>query len=253
MCILVLAWRDRPGERLVLLGNRDESHERRSAPAAWWSDAPWVLGGRDLEAGGSWLGVTRRGRFAVVTNLREPRDAPPERPRSRGLLVQDFLCGDRPPAGFAADATAAGARYSGFNLIVGDRDSLWYASNRAAPRALAAGVHALSNATLDRPWPKVERLRRRFAAARAAGDEALLELLRDRTPAADADLPDTGLGLERERALSSAFVVSAGYGTRASSLLALDDAGAARFQERGFDAAAQPLERRHFAFRLEAA
>lgn len=253
MCILVLAWRDRPGDRLVLLGNRDEFHIRRSAPAGWWDDAPGVLGGRDLEAGGSWLGVTRRGRFAVVTNVREMRLAPPPLPISRGALVQEFLLGDDPPERFAREAARRGARFAGFNLICGDSGSVWYASNRAAPRALAPGVHALSNATLDRPWPKVERLRERFHAARDAGDEALLALLADRTPAADADLPDTGLPLERERLLSSAFVASPDYGTRASYLLAIGDDGAARLVERSFDPAARVVDERRHAFRLEAA
>ena len=151
MCILVLAWRDRPGDPLVLLGNRDELHARRSAPAAWWDDAPQVLGGQDLEAGGSWLGVTRRGRFAVVTNLREAPGPAPQ--RSRGLLVSEYLRGDAPPAAYAARSQAEGAHYAGFNLICGDRHEVWYASNRAAVRALGPGVHALSNATLDQPWP----------------------------------------------------------------------------------------------------
>jgi uncharacterized protein with NRDE domain len=253
MCILVLAWRDRPGDRLVLLGNRDEFHIRRSAPAGWWDDAPDVLGGRDLEAGGSWLGVTRRGRFAVVTNVREMRLAPPPLPISRGALVQEFLRGDASPEAFAREATRRGARFAGFNLICGDPGSAWYASNRAEPRALAPGVHALSNATLDRPWPKAERLRERFHTARDAGDEALLALLADRTPAADADLPDTGLSLERERLLSAAFVASPDYGTRASYLLAIGDDGGARLLERGFDPAARQVDERRFAFRLEAA
>lgn len=249
MCILVLAWRDRPGDRLVLLGNRDEFHARRSAAAGWWDDAPRVLGGRDLEAGGSWLGVTRSGRFAVVTNVREMRLAPPPLPISRGALVQEFLVGDATPEAFAREATRRGARFAGFNLIVGDAGAAWYASNRAAPRALDAGVHALSNATLDEAWPKVARLRAGFNAARDAGDEALLALLADRAPAADAELPDTGLPRERERLLSSAFVASPGYGTRASYLLAIADDGATRLVERAFGPDAAPAGERRFAFR----
>jgi len=253
MCILVLAWRDRPGDRLVLLGNRDEFHARRSAPADWWRDAPAVLGGRDLEAGGSWLGVSRDGRFAVVTNVREMRAAPPPQAISRGELVQGFLTGAASPEAFAREATARGARFAGFNLIVGDRDDAWYASNRAAPRALEPGVVALSNATLDVPWPKVERLRQRFHAAREAGDEALLDLLADRSPAADVDLPDTGLPLERERALSAAFVAGHDYGTRASYLLAIRDGGEARLIERSFAPDAQVADERRIAFEVAVA
>ena len=258
MCLLILAWRDQPGSRLMLLGNRDELHARPSAAADWWQDTPAVLGGRDLEAGGSWLGVTRSGRFAVVTNVREapgpvPSDAAAGAAlRSRGALVREVLIGTLAPAAFARTATQEGAHYAGFNLICGDHSAAWYASNRAAARALASGVHALSNATLDQSWPKVERLRQGFDHARATSDDALLELLRDRTPAPDAELPDTGIGRERERLLSSAFVASPSYGTRASYLLVLEERGAARFIERNFDANARQFSERRLAFRLEA-
>jgi len=246
MCLLILAWRDQPGAQLLLLGNRDESHARPSAAADWWSDAPGVLGGRDLEAGGSWLGVTRSGRFAVVTNVREADPPTLLRAKSRGELVADFLRGRASPAAYVAGLGMAS--YAGYNLICGDRDSLWYASNRAVERELAPGVYALSNATLDAPWPKVERLRARFAAARAAGEDAMFELLADRTPADDAALPDTGLGLERERLLSAPFVLGPTYGTRASYLLRLDGAGRGRFVERSFDRDGVPRAARAYEF-----
>jgi uncharacterized protein with NRDE domain len=246
MCLLILAWRDQPGSRLLLLGNRDELHARPAAAADWWQDAPGVLGGRDLEAGGSWLAVRRDGRFAVVTNVREADPPTLLRARSRGELVADFLRSDEPPERYVAGLGMAS--FAGYNLICGDRDSIWYASNRAVERPLGPGVYALSNATLDAPWPKVERLRARFAAARVAGDDALFALLADRTPAADGALPDTGLGLERERLLSAPFVVSPSYGTRASYLLSLDDAGRGRFIERSFDRAGAQREERAFEF-----
>lgn len=246
MCLLILAWRDQPNAQLLLLGNRDESHARPTAAADWWSDAPGVLGGRDREAGGSWLGVTRSGRFAVVTNVREADPPTLLRARSRGELVADFLRGRDSPADFVS--SLAGASFAGYNLICGDRDSVWYASNRAVERELRPGVYALSNATLDAPWPKVERLRARFAAARAAGEPALFELLADRRPAAAAALPDTGLGLERERLLSAPFVVSQTYGTRASYLLRVDREGRGRFVERSFDRAGAQRDERAFEF-----
>ena len=246
MCLLILAWRDPPGSQLLLLGNRDESHARPSAAAGWWGDAPDLLGGRDLEAGGSWLGVTRSGRFAVVTNVREADPPTLLRARSRGELVSDFLRGRASPADYVAGLGVAS--FAGYNLICGDRDSLWYASNRAVERELPPGVYALSNATLDSPWPKVERLRARFAAARAAGDAALFELLTDRTPAADGALPDTGLGIERERRLSAPFVVSPSYGTRASYLLSIDPDGRGRFVERSFDRDGLQRDERAFEF-----
>ena len=255
MCLLILAWRDQPGSRLLLLGNRDELHARPSAAADWWSDAPAVLGGRDLEAGGSWLGVTRSGRFAVVTNVRESDPPTLLRARSRGELVADFLRGNETPQRFVAGLGVAS--YAGYNLICGDRDSVWYGSNRAVERALGPGVYALSNATLDSPWPKVERLRARFSAARTAGEAALFELLADRTPAAaplrvrrsgDVALPNTDLGLEREQLLSAPFVVGTSYGTRASYLLALDADGHGRFVERSFDRDARQRHERAFEF-----
>jgi uncharacterized protein with NRDE domain len=250
MCLLVLAWRDQPDTRLLLLGNRDERHARASAAAGWWPDAPAVLGGRDLEAGGSWLGVTRRGRFAVVTNVREGDPPTLRRARSRGELVSDFLRGDEAPARFVG---ALGmASYAGYNLICGDASAAWYASNRAVERELAPGVYALSNATLDSPWPKVERLRAKFAAARQRDEAALFELLADREPAADAALPDTGLGLATERLLSAPFVVSPGYGTRASYLLRIDAAGHGRFVERSFDRDGVQTDERAFEFALAA-
>jgi uncharacterized protein with NRDE domain len=247
MCLLVIAWRDAPGSRLLLLGNRDESHSRPSAPAAWWDDAPELLAGRDLEAGGTWLGVTRSGRFAVVTNVREPARAAPDGARSRGLLVSDYLKSTLAPAEFVAALEPE--RYAGFNLLLGDRDALWYASNRAAPRALAPGAYALSNATLDAPWPKVERLRERFAAAR---DDvaASFALLADREPAPDASLPDTGLPLELERLVSAPFVCSPGYGTRASYRLTIGDDGRAELRERSFAPDGRRVGERLLAFRV---
>lgn len=246
MCLLVLAWRDPPDQGLLLLGNRDELHARPSAPAAWWDDAPQVLGGRDLEAGGSWLGVTHRGRFAVVTNVREADPPTLLRARSRGELVADFLRSDATPARYVAELGVAS--FAGYNLICGDGESVWYASNRAMERALVPGLYLLSNATLDTPWPKAERLRARFATARRAGEDALFALLADREPAPDATLPATGLGLEKERLLSAPFVVSPSYGTRASYLVSIDAAGHGRFVERSFDRAGQQSGARAFDF-----
>jgi len=246
MCLLILAWRDQPDQRLLLLGNRDELHARPSAPAAWWTEAPQLLGGRDLEAGGTWLGVTQRGRFAVVTNVREADPPTLLRARSRGELVAGFLRGDATPERYVADLGMAS--FAGYNLICGDGDSVWYASNRAVERPLAPGVYVLSNATLDTPWPKVERLRARFAAARTQGEDALFALLADREPAADADLPNTGLDRERERLLSAPFVVSPSYGTRASYLVSIDAAGRGRFVERSFDRDGAQRDARTFDF-----
>ncbi|MBS0375869.1 MAG: NRDE family protein [Proteobacteria bacterium] len=223
MCLVALAWRPEDSTRLVLVGHRDEFHGRATAPMDWWP-APPLLAGRDLVAGGTWLGVDRRGRFAVITNLRGA-PLPPAAP-TRGSLIPRYLGGTQPPGAFVAALAAEARRYAGFSLLAGDAHELWYLSNGdpAGPRSLAPGVHALSNGPLGADWPKVRRARERLAARLAAplADAAeLLPLLADRTPAPDAELSDTGIGLEAERRLSPPFIVDARYGTRAATALVL--------------------------------
>lgn len=250
MCLVLLAWQSHPDYPLILAGNRDEFHARPTDPASFWREAPAVIGGRDLTAGGSWLGVTAAGRFAVVTNYREAVN-PPDGARSRGHLVGDFLRGGEAPAVFLSRVAAEEACYAGFNLFAGTPVELDYFSNRdGRPRSLAPGLYALSNATLDAPWPKVERLRARFARllGKRPDPDALLALLHDREPAPDAELPATGLPPDRERLLSSPFIVSPTYGTRASSVLTIAAGGRTTFVERGFDPDGQPLETRRFHF-----
>jgi uncharacterized protein with NRDE domain len=236
MCLLALAWRQRGDWPLLLAGNRDEFHRRPAAPLARWPQG--FHAGRDLEAGGAWLGAREDGRFAVVTNHRDPLDAAP-RPRSRGDLVVDFLAGEVPPAQFAHALAQRTGEYRAFNLLLGDASSLWYVGSRAgAPRALAQGVYVLSNQLLDTPWPKAVRLRGRVEAALAQVDPTarLFHALADRAIAADAELPSTGVPADWERALSAAFIVAPGYGTRCSSVLALAPRRG-RMLERRFDAA----------------
>lgn len=247
MCLLVLAHRVHPAWRLVVAANRDELHARATAPAGWWDDHPEVLGGRDLEAGGTWLGVTRDGRFAALTNVREPGSMR-RGPRSRGELVRDFLTGAATPASFLADLVPRGGDFPGFNLVVGDTEELWHWSNRGpAPCRLAPGLFGLSNAGLDTPWPKVVRARAALGELIGAGqldspvtgaeEERALAVLADRAVAPDAALPDTGVGLERERLLAPAFIVSPAYGTRSSTLLCLGIDGGIHLVERSFDPA----------------
>jgi uncharacterized protein with NRDE domain len=237
MCLIVLAWRCVPGHALVLAANRDEYHARPAAPAHWWADAP-VYGGRDLAAGGTWLGVSADGRWAAVTNVRDPRRVGGDG-ASRGALTTGFLGGRFAAADYAAAVHAARDSYREFNLLVGDRDEAWYVGSRGeGPRRLDPGIHALSNAALDTPWPKVRRARSGLSAALVAGADdvaaRLWPLLADRTPADDAMLPDTGVGTTMERALSPVFVDLPGYGTRASSVLAIG--AAVRFHERSWAA-----------------
>lgn len=249
MCLLVLAWQADPEYPLILAGNRDERHARASTAAEFWRDAPAVLAGRDLEAGGTWLGVTLAGRYAVVTNYRDGLN-PPKAARSRGALTADFLRGAAAPAVYMEHVQRHAVEYGGFSLLCGDRDSLWYFSNRSdgEPRPVAAGLHALSNHLLDTPWPKVETAKARMrllVESGAATSEALFRLLADRTPA-QADLPDTGIGPDLERRVSAAFVADSVYGTRCSTLLQFGRNGGWRFLERRFDARGEPEETRQF-------
>jgi uncharacterized protein with NRDE domain len=237
MCLVLLASHTHSAYRLVVAANRDERFDRPASPAAWWADAPHVLAGRDLQGRGTWMGVARDGRWAAVTNVREPsvpqrRDAP-----SRGWLVSDFLRFGEPPEAFLARLAPRADEWNGFNLLVGDAAGAWWLSNRApGPRPVAPGVHGLSNALLDTPWPKVERgredLARILAGPEAELESGLFRTLALRDPAPDARLPDTGVGLEWERLLSSLFISIPGYGTRASTLLLVRHDGRVRFIER---------------------
>ncbi|MBL8002290.1 MAG: NRDE family protein [Flavobacteriales bacterium] len=226
MCLIVLAYRVHPHYPLIVAANRDEFRMRPAAPAHFWDDAPELVAGRDLQAGGTWLGITRSGRFAALTNHRDLRRAPLQGP-SRGHLVRQALEGGIDPA-----ATAV---FEGFNLLHGPVHALRYHTNiTGADEALAPGIHGLSNALLNTPWPKVERAKVALAQVLAQGPApaALFDLLADATVAADAQLPDTGLPLEQERAVSSIFIAGAQYGTRCSTVVLVDTEGQVHFEER---------------------
>lgn len=247
MCLLVLGWRAHPRYRLVVAANRDEYHERPAAPLAKWPPPAGFIAGRDLRAHGTWLGVDAARRFGVVTNFRELQPARAGAP-SRGELIPRFLGASSGAAGggsaaqfFAALASAA-QEYSGFNLLLADRDSLWYGSNRATPfaRALSPGVYGLANELLDAPWPKLARVRAGFAAwlraPPAASAQELFALLADRTPADGALQPDArGLPREWQQALSAPFVLHPEYGTRCSTVLLIEPGGGLYLAERRFD------------------
>lgn len=248
MCLLVLAWNAHPRYRLVLAANRDEYHERPADPLAKWPPPNDLLAGRDQRAGGTWLGLDRARRFGVVTNFRElqrPRRSAP----SRGRLIPDYLGTPQTPEAYLARLETDAPGYSGFNLLVGDAEQLWYASNRMDrfAQALPSGVHGLSNEFLDSPWPKLQRVRRAFEAwlseetgRPGKGDivERLFGMLADRTPAPEGSA-GTGLPADWERTLSSPFVTHPTYGTRCSTVLLIEPSGAVVMAERRFDAAGQ--------------
>jgi uncharacterized protein with NRDE domain len=235
MCLLLVAVDVMAQRPLVLLGNRDEFHARPSAAVAAWADAPGVIGGRDLEAGGSWLALHENGRMAAVTNIRllsAQRGA-----RSRGDLVRAFVTGETSAADYVAELRRHLGDYAPFNLVVADRDEVWcLESPTARAQPLRAGVHLVSNGPLDAPWPKMERLRWLFEGALTdgAGDAELLDLLADAHQPDDAVLPETGVGLERERFLAPIFIRGDVYGTRASTLAVRDGAGRMALTERRF-------------------
>jgi uncharacterized protein with NRDE domain len=242
MCLLVLAWMSHPRYRLVVAANRDEFHDRPAAPLAWWGDGAPLLAGRDLAAGGTWMGVTRASRFGAVTNFRGSSQVPAADAPSRGTLVPGFLAAGVEPVEFMQGLRERAASFAGFSMIAGGPRSLCYFSNQggAPPRALEPGIYGLSNHELDSPWPKLERTRQRFAAELYGGEPdvaALFDLLADREPADDEALPDTGLPPELERAMSSPFVLNPRYGTRCSTVLLAGHDGRTVAVERRFDAA----------------
>jgi uncharacterized protein with NRDE domain len=238
MCLIVFAWHVVPGTPLIVAANRDEFYDRPALPAAWWSDHPQVYAGRDLRGGGTWLGITRDGRFAALTNIRAPAEKQADAP-SRGALVADFLTGQSSPQEYVASIADSASRYNGFNLLVGDRDRLVWFSNgkKDDPRngkPLPPGIYGLSNDTLDSPWPKVVRTKAQFASllCQGAPREAFFEMLTDTTRASDCRLPKTGVGIEMERLLSAVMIESPHYGTRTSTVVQLDASSGAVLYER---------------------
>jgi uncharacterized protein with NRDE domain len=241
MCLILFAHGIHPDYPLVLAANRDEFHARPTAAAGRWAEDSNVLGGRDLEAGGTWLATDRRGRWAAVTNYRDGGSGAPGE-LSRGHLVGDYVLSDSPALEYISRTTRRENRFAGYNLLVGaEAEILWSSNRREGPppyRRLPAGIYGVSNHLLDTPWPKVRRGKQELAALLRPSDvpkpESLLDLLLDRTLAADHDLPSTGVPSELERALSAAFIETPDYGTRSSTALLRHRDGTILFAERGF-------------------
>ncbi|RZO83602.1 MAG: NRDE family protein [Oceanococcus sp.] len=241
MCLIALQWNPQAEWPLVVVANRDEQHARPTRELGIWPDAPAILAGRDLQAGGTWMGVNRYGGFAALTNYREP--AADKGLRSRGELVANYLKKPPPDDLNAYAAQLPLAAYAGFNLLLGDRKRLIYLSNRdpSTPKPVAPGTHGLSNALLDTPWPKLQGVRDGLACVQEAAEQPpdeLLALMQRREPYPDATLPDTGVGLVFERFLSPPFICTPAYGTRNSTWLRLGQSRVDMF-ERRFDPAGQ--------------
>lgn len=260
MCLYIFAYKTHPDYPFILAGNRDEFYDRPTAPLNFWQDHSQVLGGRDLQRKGTWLGMTRQGRLAFLTNYRE--GTPPNRKgsrSSRGLLVSSFLTGSQTPKTYLEKLSGNAGDYAGFNLLVGDTDSLWYFSNRCPViQALEPGVYGLSNHLLNTDWPKISRARSAFESTLKKWDRLhirdYLQILIDQKKVADHALPRTGIELELERLLAPIFVTSSGYGTCSSAVIWIDNQQSVTFFEQTWQtdqAAPLPAEDKCFRFNIQ--
>lgn len=254
MCLILLAWKMQDDNPLVLLANRDEYYERPTTHAHFWDDEKQLLAGRDEIAGGSWLGIRQDGRFAAVTNYRVPVFHQPSEithTSSRGLLVTDYLLGEKSPEKFNEDLNRN--LYSPFNLLTGTLDELvYYSSQSQKQKMLTPGIYGLSNHLLDSSWPKVMSGKQALKSAlkQNANNKALLSILQDRSLVPDHELPDTGVGIELERVLAPRFIHSATYGTRFSTCIRINNHGGVDFTELSFGSNAELLHEHNFQFKI---
>jgi uncharacterized protein with NRDE domain len=237
MCLILIAIDCHPQYQLVVASNRDEFYNRPTLPAGFWPDNPSILAGKDLQQGGTWLGITTAGRFCALTNYRDPSNNNPQSP-SRGHLVHNYLNSNLSPESYMEDLGNGGAEYNGFNLLAGTYESLYYYSNREKLiRSLEKGFHGLSNSLLDAPWPKVTKGIKSLADCMQHQDikaEVLFGIMANREQPDDQDLPQTGVGLERERMLAPTYVVSQDYGTKSTTVLLVDRNNNVQLWERSF-------------------
>jgi uncharacterized protein with NRDE domain len=255
MCLIIFSYKTHPKYPLVIAANRDEYYERPTAPAAFWKDAPYLLAGRDLKEGGTWLGITKNGRMAALTNYRNLSQLKQEAP-SRGHLVGNYLTGREDTLAYLLKLNAVADQYNGFSMVLGDLDHLFYASNWGCTIELTPGLYGLSNRLLDTPWPKVEKGKVALGAILANTDDPnpadIFHFLSDRTVSDDADLPDTGIERDKERLLSSIFISSPGYGTRSSTVIMIDHRMRLTFIERSFsENGSESWLTKKFSFRLQ--
>lgn len=241
MCLLFFAYKSHPYYRFILAANRDEFYRRPTESAHFWKSHPWILAGRDLEMMGTWMGITKSGRFAALTNFRDPASQIMNA-KSRGFLVSDFLCTEVPPQQYMLEVAHTQTLYNPFNLLVGDSSNLYYFSNQTAGiKELKPGIYGLSNHFLDTPWPKVRQSKQALANYLERmndgpiDSEVLFEMLAKTEQAHDYELPSTGLSPAREKMLSSIFIPGADYGTRSSTVLCIDRQNHVFFQERSFN------------------
>ncbi len=254
MCLIFFSINNHPTYKLVVAANRDEFYQRKTAPASFWAEQPHILAGRDLEAQGTWLGMTKGGKISLLTNYRDPKHINPAAP-SRGQLVSDFLANGLSAEEYIREIAPISTQYNGFNLLAGTPDALWYLSNYASgTQKLTSGLYGLSNHLLETPWPKVQRGKEKMKTLLAHDriePKVLFELLYDEQRAPDDKLPDTGIGLERERALSSMFIKTHNYGSRCSTVILVDKNNHVLFSERVYDTVSFQSATQVFEFEIE--
>jgi uncharacterized protein with NRDE domain len=238
MCLIFLSLSHHPDYKFIIAANRDEFYQRKTSAAHFWDEHPHILGGRDLEANGTWMGVSKKGKISMVTNYRDLQNIKPQAP-SRGQLVSDFLINGERPEEYLKKVSGNGSEYNGFNLLVGSLDEIFYYSNyKGSIERIPQGLHGLSNHLLNTPWPKVSRgleKVKKVISTHKVDPLQLFDVLCDSTTAPDHELPDTGVGLERERMLSSMFIKSPGYGTRCSTVVMLNKKNELYFSERVYN------------------
>jgi uncharacterized protein with NRDE domain len=254
MCLLLISYNSHPLYKLIIAANRDEFYNRPTEKARFWDSAPFLLGGKDLQAGGTWLGITKRGRFAAITNYREPQNVKKDSP-SRGKLVTSFLENNTSLENFVKFLYSTVEEYNGYNLLYMEAGEVFYFSNKAGNNILLSpGIYALSNHLLDTPWPKVEKSKRSFIDIIKKNDisiDAIFNLLSDGSLPPDELLPNTGIGLEIERAVSPIFVSTPHYGTRSSTVILIDKLNNVTFVEKALNTSKTDWEFSSYHFLME--
>ena len=253
MCLLTFAWKTHPEYKLIFASNRDEFYKRNTAPAQYWDNAPNVLAGKDLEAGGTWMGIHRNGRFTALTNYRDIENIKSQAP-SRGMLTLDYLQGTNAPQTYLEGIFSNIDAYNGFNLLTGTPEELYYLSNYEHKiRKLEPGIYGLSNALLDSDWFKVNRLKTKFTDIIEQADfstQTLLDTLQDTTKPQDNQVQQTGLPMDRERMLSSVFIESPNYGTCSSAIILMDYNNQVSFVERVYNTSNGSVKEQNISFEI---
>ncbi|HEY5691453.1 MAG TPA: NRDE family protein [Cyclobacteriaceae bacterium] len=254
MCLIFLSIKNHPKYKLIVAANRDEFYARKTAAAHAWTDYPKVIGGRDLEAMGTWMAMAKSGKLGMVTNYRDLKNINPNAP-TRGLLVSDFLINDYQPEEYLKEIHLKADQYNGFNLLIGTMEQLYYYSNyQSKILKLESGTYGLSNALLDTPWPKVKRGKEEFNSVINQDEiavDSIFEILRDEDIAPDNQLPNTGLDLDRERSLSAMFIKTPNYGSRCSTVVLVDKDNKVSYSERVYNVETFEFDQREFHFEAE--